>query len=665
MIYITHFPKVKDKATSNLANKGQRVSLNSFEEAFKFISDNAVAPSTFAEDKRKKANFETTQLMMLDIDNGTTLKEAQEILNKTGYGYGIYTSVSNGKEKNGLTCDRYRVVLELDDTVKSEITFKETANTLFQLFPTLDKACLETARYFLGNKNGDKIFVKGNKYPVQEPPLWTRLIHDLGVGRDVKNHLTNFFQGLSTGYPGTWNNEINKAAYTLARADINQVDVIDLIRDVAPQSLDDNDLKTLQSGYNAGKKAGSYKLSMQKDSQVDVVEKFIKDLKIQKTPKGLFIKTEKFELDDLVHYIYCELSRKHEKISPISITMSLKNWYRTIKDDNTFEKTHFNNIKFEGKVNKDSEIDKAILAISMNNHELNAVALRHWIWQVKRKIFGKPVEHHMMLVLYGRSGSGKTVFLNRFLEPLKPFVLPADVSIVNDNREFHNFSENFAIFFDEMAHAARADVNKLKNIITCDTVSYRLLGKNSNAEHKNNASFIGASNTEIVDLIKDPTSARRYFQMNTLDKLDWDIINKLNIIKMFKEVDENAPTPVLKHLIEIADFQDREIRARDSIEEWLEVEDITFCQTKEEEGKEISPNDLYEMYADDQISQGKRLFHRKSYFFKKMKGLAPQFRITDRRFYKLKWKKNSTQQSFLSVIESEEVPSINDKGDLQ
>jgi len=656
MFKFTHFPKVIDKATSHQASQGQKVSFKTFKDAFEFISTNAISPSTFNQDKRSKEGFEETSIFMLDIDSGVTIEQAKERLAKLNLGYGIYTSVSHQIEKNGMICDRYRIVLELDRVIKSHESFRETAKSISKIFPESDRACLEPARYFLGNKNGKTIFTGGHKAQVVEVKQWVSTLNKLQASKEAKHQLTSFFKGIHTGYPGSWNNELNRAAYTAARCGLTQVDFLKIVTDAAPNLLDDGDLKTIKSGHSSGAKAGPYKDKDEgaKANKGEIIESYILGLEIQKTTKGLFIKGERFDMDDLINYAYCELIKGGSKVKIGDVGAILKNWYRTVKDDTSYEQDYFKDIKFDARIKKTKEIDRAVSAISAENHELNRVALMHWIWQVKRKIFGKQVFNHLMLVLYGKSGSGKTIFLNKFLEVLKPFVLPADVSLVNDSREFHNLSENFVIFFDEMAHAARADVNKLKNIITCDTISFRLLGKNSNVEHKNNSSFIGASNTEIIDLIKDPTSARRYFQMNTLDKLDWNVINTLDYKRMFQEVDEEEESPMFSHLAEIAEFQEREIRSRDSIEEWLEVEDIHFCTSKEEEGREVSPNDLYGMYSDDQISQGKRMYHRKSYFFKRLKTLATQFRHHDKRFYKLRWKKDGVSSGFINVLEVEE-----------
>ena len=98
---------------------------------------------------------------------------------------------------------------------------------------------------------------------------------------------------------------------------------------------------------------------------------------------------------------------------------------------------------------------------------LDLAVMRHFIWQVKRKLLGLPVEHHMMPILYGRTGGGKSVAVHKLLEPVKEVTLCRDMSVFSDSFGRRQFARNFVMFFDEMEKCCGVDVNALKNIITC------------------------------------------------------------------------------------------------------------------------------------------------------------------------------------------------------
>src|SRR5690606_26547916 len=118
---------------------------------------------------------------------------------------------------------------------------------------------------------------------------------------------------------------------------------------------------------------------------------------------------------------------------------------------------------------------------------------------------------------------------------------PASMDCLSDSREMAMLGKYFVIFFDEMAHVDRLDVNHLKNKITTDEITYRVLGTNDHAVIKNVATFIGCSNNDIQDMVRDPTSARRYWQMETQSKdamkVMWEELNDAEMSLIWKIVD--------------------------------------------------------------------------------------------------------------------------------
>lgn len=219
----------------------------------------------------------------------------------------------------------------------------------------------------------------------------------------------------------------------------------------------------------------------------------------------------------------------------------------------------------------DSELRRFLVASCGADDELDVAVLKHFIWQVKRKLLGLGVEHHVMPVFSGATGSGKTVAIQRLLEPVRALVrCPPDLTCLNDERQSTVFQKAFVLFFDEMAHAQRVDVDKLKNKITAPTVMYRPMRTNRVDTIPNNATLIGAANKGVIDLIFDPTSARRFWQFNTLDRMDWETINSVDASKIWACVAVDGAAPVKEVIGEVQARQNEHLRNRDYVEQFIQ-----------------------------------------------------------------------------------------------
>lgn len=231
-------------------------------------------------------------------------------------------------------------------------------------------------------------------------------------------------------------------------------------------------------------------------------------------------------------------------------------------------------------------------AVSDNRVELNSIILQHWIWQVKRKLFGLEVDHHIMPVLFGKSGAGKSVAVRSLLEPLYDLTLSVDMSILSDQFSKKQFTRNFVVFFDELDGAESTDINRIKQIITAETMEYRVMRTEGYFYGRQNASFIGCSNSHVRDRISDPTSARRFWQITTKDKIDWNTINTLNYLRLWQSVDENAQAPIIPYLEKVTAIQEEEIRTTTVIEEWLRMAYIL----DETSSSNLRTSDLFEQF---------------------------------------------------------------------
>ncbi len=201
----------------------------------------------------------------------------------------------------------------------------------------------------------------------------------------------------------------------------------------------------------------------------------------------------------------------------------------------------------------DSFIRSFARAVTGRESTVDVAVLKHFIWQVKRKVYDMEVEHHLMPILCGKhQGAGKSVAVRKVLRPIERFKdEPANLAILGDERQAFRFSRSFVLFFDEMAKATKADIESFKSIITQPRASWRALGSNRRRVETNRATFIGTSNYRLSEIIIDPTGTRRFYEMTCSDRIDWTTVNAIDYTKLWASVDENGPAPIAPFLHEL------------------------------------------------------------------------------------------------------------------
>jgi hypothetical protein len=218
----------------------------------------------------------------------------------------------------------------------------------------------------------------------------------------------------------------------------------------------------------------------------------------------------------------------------------------------------------------DGELRRWVRAVTGDEDLVDLAVMKHFIWQVKRKLHGLPVMEHLMPVIFGPQRIGKTEAVKRLLGPIQEISDPsADMAFLKDNRELFRLATFYAVFFDEMANAERADVNILKQRISSDVVRWRMMRTTRLASAPNVATFIGATNTEIGEMLYDPTGLTRFYQLHAPDKLDWDAINNINYEDLWASVDHKAELPINPVLKKVRERQEG-VRPKDSVETFFE-----------------------------------------------------------------------------------------------
>lgn len=249
-------------------------------------------------------------------------------------------------------------------------------------------------------------------------------------------------------------------------------------------------------------------------------------------------------------------------------------------------------------------VEAWVHAVCGKNSILDTAVMKHFLWQVKRKLAGLPVEQHMMPVLFGRSGAGKSVAVSRLIEPLRAMALQTDMSIFSDPFSRRAFARNFLVFFDELQGSDNADVNTMKQIITAPIIEWRAMRSERVMSAPQNSTFIGCSNDPVRDRIKDPTSSRRFWQINCADQIDWQAINSIDYLALWRSIDEKAASPILAHLSEIRKIQETEIRAKDIVEQWIDES----CEIVSFDESALTTSELYDSFKEFCLWQNQKLF---------------------------------------------------------
>lgn len=174
----------------------------------------------------------------------------------------------------------------------------------------------------------------------------------------------------------------------------------------------------------------------------------------------------------------------------------------------------------------------------------NCVAriLQTAIWQVKRKLADDPafpVHDHLMPILCGPQGSGKTQVTMKFFSPISDLVAPTNFTEITDGRNFDLWGFP-VLFLDEMEAADRSDVEAIKNAITRSEKSGRTLYTGATNTVRNRATCWGCTNGTVGDKIADPTGLRRFGPIHVkhaptaenvasgLPVVDWGTINSID-----------------------------------------------------------------------------------------------------------------------------------------
>ncbi|HUX79986.1 MAG TPA: toprim domain-containing protein, partial [Alphaproteobacteria bacterium] len=161
---------------------------------------------------------------------------------------------------------------------------------------------------------------------------------------------------------------------------------------------------------------------------------------------------EQTSFDDLYDRLYCDQETEFRKISQ-PLLRSRLNLYIKERWKEEFERLKAPLFK-ENPIPKEinDPVTQFLKALTGEKNPAHYAAISHFIWQVKRKIKGLPIENHMMLILHGATqGKGKSVAMKKLIGVLGDLAKPGDLSLCTDKRDWDALERYYIIYMDEMA----------------------------------------------------------------------------------------------------------------------------------------------------------------------------------------------------------------------
>ena len=226
---------------------------------------------------------------------------------------------------------------------------------------------------------------------------------------------------------------------------------------------------------------------------------------------------------------------------------------------------------------------------------LVVAAILKFVHQVKRKMAALPISGHLMVILLGEQGGGKSTLGRKMFEIIKEATNDASVADLTDARSIDLFNA-FVIFLDEMAKAHKADIETLKNVITAPSLKRRPLYTNAVVNVTQKATFLGTSNvSELQELVKDETGTRRFLCLHCKPKLVWDVVNGIDWRTIWRSVDENGADPMLAVLDLLHDRQEQQ-REKSLVEQWLDQLDLRMEFGSIIPGYRVEVRELHEKF---------------------------------------------------------------------
>lgn len=226
-----------------------------------------------------------------------------------------------------------------------------------------------------------------------------------------------------------------------------------------------------------------------------------------------------------------------------------------------------------------AEADDSV--ITARNYRAAEIAFQTFIWRVKNHMRGVWHHHaHLMPIFHGPQEDGKTAAMKHLFEPVSEMVASVGFDILDDNSKSYMLSTMPILFFDELAGTTKADIERLKALMTDTTKQLREIYQRASTRTLI-FTAAGCTNKDTSGLIKDETGNRRFIQFDSrYNDVRGGALADIDVLKIWRSVDENeavAPRYRDPETIEIIRELQAEQRHTSLVEDWIaESADVPF-----------------------------------------------------------------------------------------
>jgi len=108
-----------------------------------------ISGNEYCDGHRCNDSWVATHVIMLDFDDGRMTKEML-LKKQEGWEFNsyVFSSQNHQKEKNGETCDRLRVLIPLEEPIRSDLDLEAVKTALLNKFPLVDSGFMDKSRWF-------------------------------------------------------------------------------------------------------------------------------------------------------------------------------------------------------------------------------------------------------------------------------------------------------------------------------------------------------------------------------------------------------------------------------------------------------------------------------------------------------------------------------------
>lgn len=502
------------------------------QEMASYITLQPWAPGIFKDKIRNKALLDTIEILALDVDEGCTLEQAKIIF--ADYKHIIGTSRSHGIEKNGVVCDRFRVILFLDKPVTTDSDFKQHWFAAYDKWPFIDKACKDSARFFFpctkivsinetGNAFTDRVSTPEAKSPTAPSKNNSNPAAKGRISRATKEFL------IEGALPGEWHSTFFKAAIDFKEQGYAIEEARQQLTKAAMSPggvgfLDDVDEKRLTDVYENREtkyaqrtkitnwpvtyinKEGNEVIALGHPDNVRhlIKEMGYRDLRLNQMDENIY-NGHKYLTDQDISNLWVNTKEQGLQVSKdlthaMITKIAMENSFHPIKD--VIQATPWDNVDHIGALFKTLSFDED----SQEFAPQYEMYLRKWIVGIAAKIY-YPGSQNLVLTFVGAQGIGKSRWLAKLALDGKVFGEGA-VDPNNKDHELRHLTHLIWHIPELDYTTGRRETGALKDYLTRDTVSVRPAYARVTRHGRSICSFAASVNT--TDFLVDQTGNRRF-----------------------------------------------------------------------------------------------------------------------------------------------------------